>query len=173
MNSLPVGICFQTWDAPVGRLFIAADAEALRAVAFEGNWPRIRSTLGNVQEQTHPLIEQTIAQLQAYFAGQRQVFDVPLLLAGTDFQQRTWQALRTIPYGETRSYSEQAGAIGQPQAVRAIGHTNSLKPISVVVPCHRVIAQSGQLAGDAGGLAAKQFLLDLEQSAGLGSLLGR
>ncbi len=156
-------ICFQSWEAPLGRLTIAADAAALRAVAFEGNWPRIRATLGDMQAQSNPLIEQAIAQLQAYFARQRQTFDLPLHLAGTAFQQRTWQALRDIPYGETRSYSEQAHAIGQPQAVRAIGHTNGLNPISIIVPCHRVIAKSGKLTGYAGGLDAKRYLLQLEK----------
>jgi methylated-DNA-[protein]-cysteine S-methyltransferase len=116
-----------------------------------------------VQAQTNPLIAQTITQLQAYFAGQRQTFELPLHLNGTAFQQRTWQTLRNIPYGETRSYSEQANAVGQPQAVRAIGHSNSLNPISIVIPCHRVLAKSGKLAGYAGGLEAKQFLLALEQ----------
>lgn len=155
-------ICFQSWQAPVGRLYIAADTAALRAVAFESNWPRIRATLGAIQEQTNPLIGQAIAQLQAYFARERQTFDLPLHLAGTQFQQRAWQVLRDIPYGATRSYSAQASAIGQPQAVRAIGHTNGLNPISIIVPCHRVIAKSGKLTGYAGGLDAKHYLLQLE-----------
>jgi methylated-DNA-[protein]-cysteine S-methyltransferase len=163
MTPSPISIGFQTWDAPLGRLFIAADHDALRAIAFDSNWARIRATLGTVQAQTNPLIAQTITQLQAYFAGQRQTFELPLHLNGTPFQQRTWQTLRNIPYGETRSYSEQANAVGQPQAVRAIGHSNSLNPISIVIPCHRVIAKSGKLAGYAGGLEAKQFLLALEQ----------
>ena len=163
MSASTLSISFQTWDSPLGRLFIAADHDALRAIAFESNWARIRATLGTMQAQTNPLIVQTIVQLQAYFAGECQTFELPLHLNGTPFQQRTWQTLRHIPYGETRSYSEQANAVGQPQAVRAIGHTNSLNPISIVIPCHRVIAKSGKLAGYAGGLAAKQFLLTLEQ----------
>ena len=101
-------------------------------------------------------------QFTAYFDGRLQRFDLPLAARGTKFQQQVWQALAQIPYGETRSYSEQATAMGQPQAVRAIGHTNGLNPVSIIVPCHRVIAKSGKLAGYAGGLAAKEYLLALE-----------
>lgn len=157
-----VNINVQTWDAPLGKLYIAADANAVRAVAFASNWGRVRATLGQLHVQTNPLIAQTIAELQAYFAGQRQTFAVPLQLTGTAFQQQTWQALRDIPYGTTCSYAEQAQAIGQPRAVRAVGRANGLNPISIVVPCHRVIAKSGKLTGYAGGLAAKRFLLTLE-----------
>lgn len=161
-----MAICFEDWESPIGRLTIAADANALRAVAFEANWSRIRATLGETHAGGNALTRQAIAQLQAYFAGERRTFDLPLHLAGTAFQQRTWQALHAIPYGETRSYAEQAAAIGQPQAVRAIGHTNGLNPISIIVPCHRVIAKSGKLTGYAGGLAAKAQLLQLESKGG-------
>ncbi len=155
-------IGFETWESPVGTLTIAATAEAVYAVAFDSNWQHIRTKLGEVQAHSNAMTRETISQLQAYFAGTRRTFDLPLSVYGTDFQQRTWQALRDIPYGETRSYSEQAQMIGQPQAVRAIGHTNGLNPISIIVPCHRVIAKSGKLAGYAGGLAAKAYLLALE-----------
>lgn len=153
---------FEIWESPIGRLYVAADETTVRALAFAGNWPRIHSSLGIVQEGSNRLTQQTITQLQEYFAGERQVFDLPLHLAGSEFQRRTWQALQEIPYGETRSYSEQADAIGQPDAVRAIGHTNGLNPFSIIIPCHRVIAKSGKLAGYAGGIAAKQYLLQLE-----------
>ena len=102
-------------------------------------------------------------QLQEYFAGKRTEFDLPLSFSGTEFQQQTWRALLTIPYGETRSYSEQAHLIGNPRAVRAVGRTNGLNPIGIVVPCHRVIGKSGELTGYAGGLDKKRFLLDLER----------
>lgn len=157
--------CVETWESPIGTLHIAATDYALCAVAFDSLWQRIRTTLGNVQTQSNTLTQTTIRQLQAYFAGTRHCFALPLELHGTNFQLRTWQALREIPYGETRSYSEQAQMIGQPQAVRAIGHTNGLNPISIIMPCHRVIAKSGKLAGYAGGLAAKAYLLALEANA--------
>lgn len=152
----------ETWESPIGILYIAATDYALCALAFDSNWQRIRATLGNVKAQSNALTQAAISQLQAYFAGTRRCFALPLELHGTDFQLRTWQALREIPYGKTLSYSEQAQMIGQPQAVRAIGHTNGLNPVSIIVPCHRVIAKSGKLAGYAGGLAAKEYLLALE-----------
>ena len=154
--------CVETWESPIGTLYIAATDYAVCAVAFEQNWQRIRTSLGKVQTQSNTLIQTTIHQLQTYFAGTRRAFALPLELHGTDFQLRTWQALSDIPYGETRSYSEQAIAMGQPQAIRAIGHTNGLNPVSIIVPCHRVIAKSGKLAGYAGGLIAKEYLLALE-----------
>ncbi|WGZ93618.1 MAG: methylated-DNA--[protein]-cysteine S-methyltransferase [Candidatus Thiothrix putei] len=160
MHTMRIG--FSTWESPVGTLTIAATDEAVCAVAFDSNWQRIRVTLGEVQAQSNAMTRETISQLQAYFAGTQRTFDLPLSVHGTDFQQRTWQVLHDIPYGETRSYSEQAQMIGKPQAVRAIGHTNGLNPISIIVPCHRVIAKSGKLAGYAGGLAAKAYLLALE-----------
>lgn len=152
----------ETWESPIGILYIAATDYALCALALDSNWQRIRATLGNVKAQSNALTQAAISQLQAYFAGTRRCFALPLELHGTDFQLRTWQALREIPYGKTLSYSEQAQMIGQPQAVRAIGHTNGLNPVSIIVPCHRVIAKSGKLAGYAGGLAAKEYLLALE-----------
>lgn len=157
-----MNICVETWESPIGTLHIAATNYAVCAVAFDSNWQRICTNLGNIQIQSNTLIQTAISQLQAYFAGTRRAFTLPLELHGTDFQLRTWQALSEIPYGETRSYSEQATAMGQPQAVRAIGHTNGLNPVSIIVPCHRVIAKSGKLAGYAGGLAAKEYLLALE-----------
>ena len=102
-------------------------------------------------------------QLEQYFAGQRQQFDLPLDFQGTDFQQQVWQALLTIPYGEKRSYKDIAVQIGNEKAVRAVGAANGRNPISIIAPCHRVIGSSGALVGFAGGLDKKQILLSLEQ----------
>ena len=101
-------------------------------------------------------------QLQAYFKGELKSFDVPLEIAGTEFQKRVWSALRTIPYGQTRSYSQIAAQISAPQAVRAVGAANGRNPIPIIVPCHRVIGASGSLVGFGGGLEWKRLLLDLE-----------
>jgi methylated-DNA-[protein]-cysteine S-methyltransferase len=103
-----------------------------------------------------------ISQLDAYFAGKLRHFEIPLDVRGTPFQLRAWQALTEIPYGETRSYGEQAQTIGQPTAVRAVGLANGKNPISIIVPCHRVIGKNGALTGYGGGLELKRFLLDLE-----------
>ena len=102
-------------------------------------------------------------QLQAYFNGKRQKFDLPLDAAGTPFQLKVWEALRQIPYGETRSYKDIAIAVENPKGVRAIGMANNRNPVAIIVPCHRVIGQDGSLTGYAGGLAIKQYLLDHEK----------
>ncbi len=107
--------------------------------------------------------EKVFTQLCEYFAGERQSFDVPYVLTGTDFQKKVWQALCTIPYGETRSYKDIAIAVGNGKASRAVGLANNKNPITVIVPCHRVIGASGKLVGYAGGLEMKEFLLTMER----------
>ena len=115
--------------------------------------------------------EQMERELEAYFEGERQTFETPLLMAGTDFQERVWQALQTIPFGQTRSYGEQARILGDPKAVRAVARANGDNRIAIVIPCHRVIGADGSLTGYGGGLWRKRYLLELEQkAAGFGSL---
>jgi len=104
-------------------------------------------------------------QLQEYFAGKRKEFSLPLVMQGTPFQQDVWKALQAIPYGETRSYQEQAGLLGKPRAVRAVAQANGDNRISIIIPCHRVIGKDGKLVGYGGGLWRKRFLLDLEVGA--------
>lgn len=111
----------------------------------------------------HPLFRLLDEQLSAYFAGKLQQFDIPLDIPGTDFQRQVWQELMTIDYGKTRSYQQQAEAIGNPKAVRAVAKSNGDNRISIIIPCHRVIGKSGQLTGYGGGLWRKQRLLELEQ----------
>ena len=108
------------------------------------------------------LLERVAAQLAEYFAGERRVFDLPIGPRGTGFQERVWRSLVAIPFGETRSYGELARTIGRPSASRAVGMANSKNPISIIVPCHRVIAANGELTGYAGGMATKRWLLDHE-----------
>ena len=109
-------------------------------------------------------IKQAHKELQEYFAGRRQVFDVPLRTEGTEFQEKVWAALRTIPYGETRSYGDIAKQIGNPKGSRAVGGANNKNPILIMTPCHRVIGSSGALVGFGGGLDVKEYLLKLEKS---------
>lgn len=154
---------FQRTEFPIGDVFIAADDKAVHVIGFEQNWDAKIQGFEDLQEQSNAIIDEATEQLQQYFDGKRFSFELPLHLQGTEFQQQAWQALQQIPFGETRSYSDQAEAIDKPNAVRAIGHANSLNPISIVVPCHRVIAKSGKLAGYAGGMDIKQFLLDHER----------
>ncbi len=111
-----------------------------------------------------PVIEEAIKQLEAYFTLKLTHFELPLQLTGTDFQKQVWQALQTIPYGQTVSYLELAQRIGNNKAVRAVANANAANAISIIIPCHRIIGSNGKLTGYAGGLAAKQALLDLEQA---------
>ncbi len=113
---------------------------------------------------TSAVIDTAIAQLDEYFAGTRQEFNVPILLAGTDFQKKVWNALLTIPFGNTVSYREISSRIGMPKAVRAVANANGANSISIFVPCHRVIGSDNTLTGYGGGLAAKEFLLKLERA---------
>ncbi len=116
----------------------------------------------NASDAARVGLERALCQLREYFAGERKVFDLQLRALGTDFQHRAWRALVAIPYGETRTYGQQAAALGSPNASRAVGRANSLNPLPIVVPCHRVIGSKGQLTGFAGGLQRKRWLLEHE-----------
>ena len=149
--------------SPVGQLTLVSQHAQLVAVLWENDRP-LRVRLGQLQESgNEPVLLQARQQLAEYFEGQRNQFELPLYMQGTAFQQQVWQALQTIPYGQTRSYSDVAVQIGNPKAVRAVGAANGRNPLSIIVPCHRVIGQQGQLTGFAGGLNAKKYLLALEQ----------
>lgn len=147
----------------IGELLLAGDGEHLTLLGFpqgkmlkrhEENWH-----MDSVQ------FKEVKFQLDAYFAGELQSFDLPLLPTGTTFQERVWQALTEIPFGETWSYGQLASHIGKPRASRAVGGANAVNPIPVIIPCHRVIGSSGKLTGFGGGLQTKQFLLKLESEA--------
>jgi methylated-DNA-[protein]-cysteine S-methyltransferase len=153
---------FITLPSPVGELKLVANGSRLAAILWENDKPN-RVRLGAMTEAPdNPILLRTARQLQEYFAGTRSQFDLELDFVGTAFQKKVWQALLTIPFGQTRSYSEIAQQIGNPSAVRAVGAANGKNPISIVAPCHRVIGASGKLTGFAGGLEAKERLLTLE-----------
>jgi methylated-DNA-[protein]-cysteine S-methyltransferase len=144
---------------PVGQLKLVASGRGLAAILWENDNPR-RVRLDNVvADARHPVLLETEKQLGEYFAGRRKVFELPLDFAGTEFQRRVWEALLTIPFGETRSYAQIAKQIGHAEAVRAVGAANGRNPISIIAPCHRVIGSSGKLTGFAGGLEVKARLL--------------
>lgn len=150
--------------SPVGRLTLVSTQGYLVAILWENDKP-LRVRLGEMQQASRePVLLETERQLNDYFSGRRQRFELPLLMQGTTFQQQVWQALQRIPFGQTRSYSDIAQEIGAPTAVRAVGAANGRNPLSIVVPCHRVIGRQGQLTGFAGGLDAKRYLLALEQA---------
>ena len=156
-------LVYMYMDSPVGALKLVAHDHALVAVMWDNeNHKRVRLA-ELVENQQHPMLHQVKQQLEQYFAGERQQFDLPLDFQGTAFQQQVWQALLEIPYGETRSYKQIAVQLGNEKAVRAVGAANGRNPISIIAPCHRVIGSGGALVGFAGGLDKKQILLSLEQ----------
>ena len=154
----------QSFASPVGPLTLVASDAGLRAVLWPIEKPgRVR--LPEVVSSGHPVLQRTRDQLAEYFAGTRRQFDIPLDLHGTPFQVKVWRSLADIEYGSTTSYGEQAARLGAPTAVRAIGSANGRNPISIVLPCHRVVAANGALTGFAGGLETKRWLLDFEAGA--------
>lgn len=152
---------FAYYDSPVGSLLLVADSDGLREINFSKNGRRAAAD-DSWREDARSLRD-PIRQLQAYFAGKLEDFDLPLAPEGTPFQQKVWQELCRIPFGETISYGELARRIGNPKASRAVGLANGSNPIPIVIPCHRVIGASGKLTGYGGGLPIKEKLLALEQ----------
>ena len=155
--------CFTEIQSPVGRLRLVADDAGLRGLAFVDGDDAGRQAPDPSWKRDSARLRDVAAQLDAYFAGELQDFDVPLAPEGTEFQRLVWTALRDIPYGETRSYGEIARAVGKPNASRAVGLANGSNPIAIIVPCHRVIGSSGALVGYGGGLPIKEKLLALER----------
>ena len=142
------------YDSPIGILRINANANELSAVVF----------VDDIQQPAKPnaATKMTKIQLTEYFAGTRQQFDLPIAVTGTDFQRQVWQQLKMIPYGKTSSYQDIARQINNPKAVRAVGSANGKNPLTIVVPCHRVIGSDGSLTGYAWGVSRKAQLLELE-----------
>jgi methylated-DNA-[protein]-cysteine S-methyltransferase len=148
-----------TTPSPIGPLRLFAEDDHLVGL-YMSEPPALQGV-----EQRTGVLELTVAQLAEYFAGGRRVFDLPLAPRGTEFQERVWRALLEIPHGETWSYGELARAIGRPSASRAVGAANGRNPISIIVPCHRVIGSNGDLTGYGGGMPAKRWLLAHEHAA--------
>ncbi|MDS4056400.1 methylated-DNA--[protein]-cysteine S-methyltransferase [Accumulibacter sp.] len=153
------------FDSPVGRLLALAANDAIIALHILGGKHPPAPAEPWLDSPQLPVFLQLRQELTEYFAGQRRRFEIRLAPVGSDFQQAAWLALTRIPYGQTRSYGQQAAAIGRPAAVRAVAAANGRNPIAIVVPCHRVIAANGALTGYAGGLHNKALLLRLEGGA--------
>jgi len=154
-------IRYQYMDSPVEPLLLAADDNGLHLIEFHSpRHPMAR--LEKWVEGKNAVLDMTRTQLEEYFSGKRQQFDLPLAPQGTPFQQEVWHTLATIPYGETISYAQLAQRVGKPTAMRAVGAANGRNPLPIVLPCHRVIGADGSLTGFGGGLPTKQFLLELE-----------
>ncbi|MCG9629358.1 MULTISPECIES: methylated-DNA--[protein]-cysteine S-methyltransferase [Vibrio] len=151
---------FTYYTSPLGIVTIQGCDEGLLGIWFETHTTKPED-LG-IQDDSFALFEKTKQQLDGYFAGERDHFSVPIAAEGTPFQQSVWQALTRIPFGETWSYQQLADEIGNPKAVRAVGLANGKNPVSIIVPCHRVIGKNGKLTGYAGGVERKSALLKLE-----------
>ena len=158
-------------DSPIGALTLVAAGDALAGLYMTEQRHLPPTTAHGPRDDT--LLPALREQLIDYWAGKLNRFDIPLAMVGTAFQIRVWTALQKIPYAETWSYGRVATEIGQPNAPRAVGLANGRNPISIVVPCHRVVGSGGRLTGYGGGLARKQFLLDLEAGAMLPGMMGR
>jgi len=150
-----------TYETPIGSVLLSSDGSFLTSLRY---LVPAGFTVTNVADA---VTDHAARQLDEYFAGKREVFDVPIRPIGTDFQRLVWDMLLTIPYGQTRSYKQVAQMAGNANASRAVGLANNRNPISIIIPCHRVVGSNGALVGYAGGLGVKQGLLDLEN----GSLL--
>src|SRR5258705_13178116 len=155
-------MAYKHMSTPVGRLTLVATDHGLAAILWEHDRPRrVRLNIG-AEVNDHSVLVETERQLEEYFGGRRKQFALTLDLSGTAFQRQVWNALLTIPFGETRSYGQIATQVGNPSAVRAVGAANGRNPISIVAPCHRVVGSTGALTGFAGGLDVKAYLLAFE-----------
>ena len=162
--SATVLLASRTIGSPVGPLRLVAGEAGLVAVLWSEDHPGRVPLEASSEKAPNPFLADTEQQLGEYFAGRRTRFTVPLELRGTPFQREVWQALIAIPFGETRTYAQIARQLGNPNATRAVGAANGRNPVSILVPCHRVIGSSGALTGFAGGMNAKAYLLNLEAS---------
>lgn len=164
-------------DTPLGPMVAGAADDGICLLEFSDRpllpkqLRRVEERIGRPAAATHPHLDRLDTQLAEYFAGKRQAFDLPLMLAGTGFQERVWARLLEVPYGRTISYDELARRAGSPGGSRAAGRANGDNRIAIVVPCHRVIRANGDLGGYGGGLRRKRFLLDLEAGGLQGSFL--
>jgi len=155
-----------TLDSPLGELTLTARGEYLTGIFYEGHWHMPPADyFGDPTGIEDPVFAQTRAELNEYLDGQRTAFSVPCQTRGNPFQEKVWDRLKTIPFGETVSYGELAAELGDPHLAQAVGSAVGRNPISIIIPCHRVVGRSGQLTGYAGGLRNKRFLLELEEPA--------
>lgn len=145
------------YDTAIGRIYVADNGSAIAGVFLPGN-----AVPAGIPQNETDVIKRAAVQITEYLSGRRREFDVKVEPEGTDFQKRVWAALRTIPYGHTCSYSHIAHIAGNPKACRAVGMANNRNPVSIIIPCHRVIGKSGALVGYGGGLELKKCLLDME-----------
>jgi AraC family transcriptional regulator of adaptative response/methylated-DNA-[protein]-cysteine methyltransferase len=161
----------KTIQTPLGEMFACATDEGICLLEFtdrknmEKQFKSLSKSLNaEIIEKDHFHFKQLEQELKEYFEGQREKFEVPLFVTGTEFQEKVWQLLREIPMGEIRTYKQQSEFLGNPKAIRAVGTANGINKIAILIPCHRVIGSNGELVGYAGGIWRKQKLLELEKA---------
>jgi methylated-DNA-[protein]-cysteine S-methyltransferase len=164
-----MSLAYKMMESPVGRLKLVASDKGLAAILWEKHRIHQVCRMKMVKDEENPILVRTEQELKEYFAGRRKTFSVALDMMGTRFQKNVWEALLAIPFGETRSYGQLAKQLGNPRATRAVGAANGRNPVSIIVPCHRVVGSSGKLTGFGGGLDAKARLLSLESPVSGGS----
>lgn len=162
-NCAPDGAALSTVESPLGAFAVVCTADGLYAIHFPGATTPQPCVAAGSAAQAH--LDQAIAELGRFFAGEPRSFTLTLAPRGTAFQRVVWQAVAAVPFGETRTYAAIAATLGSPRAARAVGHANGANPLPVVIPCHRLIGGDGRLRGYAGGLQMKQWLLDHERAA--------
>lgn len=161
-------------QVPFGEITVVASDKGVRYITFDNDaHPKSYQNMSVIDDESHPVVARTVAQLHEYIKGTRRTFDVPLDLVGTEFQVQAWNALAKVPYGTTASYAQQAASIGRPKATRAIGAANGRNPVVVVLPCHRIVGADGSLTGFGGGLHVKKWLLDHEANVAQGPKAGK
>jgi methylated-DNA-[protein]-cysteine S-methyltransferase len=158
-----MSLAYKVMESPIGQLKLVASNNGLVAILWEKDSPRRVLLSELVANERNSVLLETERQLSEYFSGKRKAFSIPLDMRGTRFQKDVWEALLAIPFGETRSYGQLAIQLGNPRATRAVGAANGRNPVSIIVPCHRIIGSSGKLTGFAGGLDRKAHLLGLEK----------
>lgn len=161
-NTSHAPICWRELPTPLGLMLLAASDAGLRGAWFAGQAHFDGVPPGWIERPDHPLLRAAAVQLGDWYAGRRRGFELPLAPQGSAFQQRVWQQIAQIGFGQTRTYGEVAAALGQPTAARAVGAATGRNPLSVIVPCHRLLGQGQTLTGYAGGLARKRALLAFE-----------
>jgi methylated-DNA-[protein]-cysteine S-methyltransferase len=166
LKKLPSDAVYDVMPSPVGALFIVVSSKGIHKILWQDEkesqpCQQLMATIPHSPD--NPLLKETKKQLKEYFLGKRTCFELPLVIEGTAFQISAWKQLQKIPYGETISYGEQAKRLGDKSKARAVGGANGLNPISIVIPCHRVIGSNGHLVGFGGGLDNKALLLELER----------
>lgn len=161
-------LCYDTYESPQGRIYLAASDQGLAGIYFERQ-KHFPATRGDWQRDArHPVLRRAKKELREYFAGRRRRFTVPLRPVGTPFQRAVWRAIARVRFGETLTYAELAKRAGHPGSARAAGAATGRNPLGIVVPCHRIVGADGSLTGYAGGLARKRALLALEGALGRG-----